>query len=305
MRQDGTCDWLSRHSAYSEWQNGNADSSIFWLHSPPGFGKTILCSHAIQLIKDSDPDVAVVYHFYREEHHTACETLRIISGQLFECYVKQSPQIDEELYLKTQRRACSLENIQELITTLVKYLPKTYLFIDGLDQEVSPERWTEASTVVDFLLQLSKGSPATVRIWYSSQSSLRIREKLEGFITVDVKNKLEVKADVMLYVSLAMFKTHPELEELGSEKDKLLKDLQDRAEGNFLIASLMIKVLQEDTDSLTDMQEFIERGDLPKTLDGYYRRIFERIASPQRRLAWSVCLLHMKDHPCSLFFWLP
>ena len=242
----------------------------------------------MQLVKDFDPRAAVVYHFYREEYHTGCETLRILAGQLFQSYVDCQTQVDEELYLKTQRRVCSLENIQELITTLVKYLPKTFFFIDGLDQEALSERWSEALTVLDFLLQLGKSSPDTVRIWYSSQSRPCIREKLEEFITFDIQDQLDVKTDVMLYLSRVISQAHPELDELEGEKDTLLKDLQGRAEGNFLCASLMVKALQEDTDSLTDMKEFIEHGDLPKTLDGYYRRVFERIALPQRRLAWCV-----------------
>ncbi|KAF8522856.1 hypothetical protein JB92DRAFT_3110440 [Gautieria morchelliformis] len=272
-RQRGTCDWLARHSVYSGWQNGITNPSIFWLHSPPGFGKTLLCSHALQLIKDSDPHVAVTYHFYREEHHTGCETLRILAGQLLECYGKHSTQVDEKLYLQTQRRTCSLENIQALIMILVENLPRTYFFIDGLDQEVSPDwRWTEAST-----------------------SQPCIREKLKDVIMFDIKDQLSVRDDVTLYLSRVMSDDYPELDQEAEEKDRLLEHLQKRVDGKFLFASLMIHELREEADSLTDLQEFIKQGDLPKTWDGFYHRKFEKIAPPKRRLACNVFALELRE----------
>ncbi|KAF8522855.1 hypothetical protein JB92DRAFT_2886428 [Gautieria morchelliformis] len=291
-RQRGTCDWLARHSVYSGWQNGITNPSIFWLHSPPGFGKTFLCSHALQLIKDSNPPAAVTYHFYREEHHTGCETLRILAGQLLECYGKHSTQVDEKLYLQTQRRTCSLENIQALIMILVENLPRTYFFIDGLDQEVSPDwRWTEASTVLDFLVRLSMKSPDKVRIWCSSQSQPCIREKLKDVIMFDIKDQLGVRDDVTLYLSRVMSHYYPELDQEADEKDRLLEHLQKRVDGNFLFASLMIDDLEEEAGSLTDLQEIIKQGDLPKTWDDFYRKKFEKIAPPMRRLAHNVFAL--------------
>jgi hypothetical protein len=241
----------------------------------------------MQLICDSDPKAAVVYHFYQHDLPcSGCEALRILAGQLLECYDKGSNQIDEELYL-TQRTACTLENVQKLIVMLVKRLPKTYFFIDGLDEEAAtPKRWQETSAVVDFLIQLSMESPNTVRVWFGSQSRPCIDDKLKGHTTFDVKD--QVKADVMLYLSHAMSYSNPELDELGEAKDTMLEELQRRADGNFLWASCMIHAL-EDANSLTEMKEFVEHG-LPKDLDDYYRSIFDRMKKSQQDLAWCVFL---------------
>ncbi|KAF8587635.1 hypothetical protein K439DRAFT_1630517 [Ramaria rubella] len=290
-RQDGTYEWLATHPTYSAWRNGHSNPSILWLHGPPGFGKSTICSHAIQLVQDSDPQAVVVYHFYQEQVYSECETLRILAGQLFEHYGRRSNEVSEELYFKTQRMECSLEIVKELITTLVTMLHKTYFFIDGLDEEAtSPTspRWTEASSVLDFLVQLCSVSPDTVRVWYSSQFRPSINEKLQGYVTFDIKK--QVKADVMLYLSVAMSSAIPELDELEEEKDSVLENLQSRAEGNFLCASLMVKAIQEEANSLSEIKQFIERG-LPKKLDDYYRRIFGRIEKPQRLLARNVFAL--------------
>jgi NACHT domain len=284
-REDGTCDWLTMNTLYSAWQRDVPNSPILWLCASPGFGKSIICSRAVQLIQDSDPNAAVVYHFYQhDQRFSAGETLRILAGQLLECYGKSSNQIDDELYLKSQRTSCSPENVQEAITMLVKRLPKTYFFIDGLDEEVTPPtRWTKASTVLDFLILLSIASPDTVRIWFSSQSLPCISDKLGLHPTLDVKD--QVRADVMHYLSHTMSRSNPDLDE--EEKEEMLWKLQNRAEGNFLWARLMIKALQKQANNLGEMKQFIDR--LPEDLDDYYRRIFSRIEQKsQQRLAWCV-----------------
>jgi hypothetical protein len=64
----------------------------------------------------------------------------------------------------------------------------------------------------------------------------------------------------------------------------VLENLKERAEGNFLWASLMVKTLMEEANSLKEMKSFIKVG-LPLTLDDYYRRIFERFEKHHRSLA--------------------
>jgi len=240
----------------------------------------MICSHAIQLIEDFDPKAVVVYHFYRfDRTYSGREMLQILAGQLFEGYEKRTYQVDDELYLKTRRRACSLENVQELITALVKSLPKTYFFIDGLDEEDSPARWPEASTVLDFLIQLSMESPDTVRVWYSSQFRPCISNKLHTHTIFDIKD--QVRADVIMYLSCVI----PDIDELGED---LMKKLEKRVDGNFLCASLMINELDKAINP-TARREVIE-GDLPENnfVDESYRKIFNRIEKAHRPLAQCV-----------------
>ncbi|KAJ6543109.1 hypothetical protein B0H19DRAFT_957631, partial [Mycena capillaripes] len=277
---NGTCDWLLQNPMYIDWRDGRSLASILWVHAPPAAGKSVLSTRVIQVIMDAAK--TVVYHFYRFDQTTsASETLRLLASQLFDEYWNQTKRIPQEIYLKTKKSLCSLENAKELITTLVKLLPETYFIVDGLDEEckgLNSIRWKEAATVLDFLLNIAKGSPSCVWLWCSSQYHPDIHTKLKDHIVLDIQH--EVKQDVTLYLS----RDNPELSELeisDLDKDNILRSLQARAEGNFLWARLMIESLKE-TSSLTEMKNLVASG-LPETLDDYYRRIFDRFEQPLQR----------------------
>ncbi|KAJ7762397.1 hypothetical protein DFH07DRAFT_814247 [Mycena maculata] len=285
----GTCEWLLQHRTYVNWRDGPSLPPILWVHAPPATGKSILSSRAIQALKE-DPDAALAYHFYRfDQTNFASETLRLLASQLLDEHWRRTQVISEEMYMKTQQNVCSHEKLQELIIMLVGLLPRSYFILDGLDEECmgsTSNRWTEAVTTLDFLVDLAKASPDRVRLWYSSQYRPIINEKLKYYIVLDIKD--EVKEDVSVYLSRA----NPELNELeisDADKDNVLESLQGRAEGNFLWASLMLKSLK-DTASLSDMKQFVEDG-LPDTLDDYYRRIFARFEKSHRPLVSKVFAL--------------
>ncbi|KAJ6601314.1 hypothetical protein DFH09DRAFT_1127428 [Mycena vulgaris] len=287
LHLSGTCDWLLQHRMYIDWCDGPTPATILWIHAPPAAGKSILSSRVIQVITE-EPDAAVAYHFYRfDQMNTGSETLRLLANQLFDTYWNRTHAVPAEMYLKTQQSVCSLENVQELVKTLVKLLPKSYFIVDGLDEEcMGSNRWAEAATTLDFLITLAKDSPDRVRLWYSSQYRPCISEKFKEYVVLDIKD--EVKDDVSLYLSRA----NPELSDLevsDQDKDKVLESLRGRAEGNFLWASLMLKSLKE-TASLTDMKQFVKDG-LPYTLDDYYRRIFDRFEKSHRSLVSKIFAL--------------
>ncbi|KAJ7492122.1 hypothetical protein FB451DRAFT_1217062 [Mycena latifolia] len=288
LHLSGTCDWLLQHRVYVDWRDGRSLPPILWVHAPPAAGKSILSSRVIQVIREEPDGPAVAYHFYRfDQMNSTSETLRFLASQLFDSYWNHTHAVSEEMYLRTQQSVCSLENIEQLITMLVKLLPKVYFVLDGLDEEcMGSNRWTEAATTLDFLITLAKDFPDRVRLWYSSQYRPCINERLKEHAVLDIKD--EVKDDVSLYLSRA----NPELGDLevsDRDKDNVLKSLQGRAEGNFLWASLMLKSLKE-TASLTDMKQFVKEG-LPETLDDYYRRIFDRVEKPHRSLVRKVFAL--------------
>lgn len=195
------------------------------------------------MIKEESGAGAMAYHFYRfDQLNFASETLRLLASQLLDEHWNRTHVISEEMYMKAQQNVCSLEKAQELITMLVKLLPKSYFILDGLDEEcLGSNRWIEAVTTIDFLVKLAKDSPDRVRLWYSSQYRPSINEKLKDCVVLDIKD--EVKEDVSVYLSRA----NPEISELeisDTDKDTVLGGLQDRAEGNFLWASLMLKSLK-------------------------------------------------------------
>jgi hypothetical protein len=246
LHLSGTCNWLFQNQTYIDWRDGRAPTSIFWVHAPPAAGKSILSARVIQVIKEEpEPAAAVAYHFYHfDQTNSSSETLRFIASQLFDAHWNRTHVVPEDMYQKTQQSVCSLEHVTELVTALVKLLPKCFLILDGLDEEctaTASSRWTEAATTLDFLISLAKNFPDRVRLWYSSQYRPCINEKLQEYLVLDIKDK--VNDDVSLYLSRA----NPELRDLevsDLEKDNVLKSLQGRAGSNFLWASRMIQSLK-------------------------------------------------------------
>lgn len=50
----GTCTWILTHPAFVKWKEGGPlTHGILWIHGPPGFGKTILCSHIVEYLLES------------------------------------------------------------------------------------------------------------------------------------------------------------------------------------------------------------------------------------------------------------
>ncbi|KAF7302928.1 hypothetical protein MKEN_01255200 [Mycena kentingensis (nom. inval.)] len=273
----GTCEWLLEDQAYKDWCTG-ASSPVIWIYAPPATGKSVLSSRTIHA--HSQSDAVVVYHFYRfDQMHTAAETLRILASQLFDAHWSRTHSVPEEMFSKAQQNTCSTENVQELCRLLVKLLPKTCFIIDGLDEEcTSRTRWLEALTTLKFLLGLAADAPERVRVWYSSQPRQCIYDALKSSCTIlDIQD--QVKRDVALYLC----HDNPELRDLevsDEEKERVLSSLHERAEANFLWASLMLRSLKT-RDSLADLKRFVDEG-LPASLDEYYRRIFDHFDGSHR-----------------------
>ncbi|KAG1745715.1 hypothetical protein EDB19DRAFT_459773 [Suillus lakei] len=277
----GTCEWLLDHPDFVAWSGDISPSPILWIHGPPGSGKSTLCS-SISTILSSRSD-AVAFHFCDfAQHYKPFETLRMLALQLVYKYWDDVHDIPQELCDVAQSSPSVLENVQSIIKVLVKFQPKVYFLLDGLDEETTGERWKDTVDVLQFLIQLTKDSPTKVRLWCSSQPRPLIKKELEGYSHVDVS--VHVKKDIAFYLS----KSIPEAEGLEPlDQQKVLQDLHRRAECSFLWANLMIRELQGSPTSLREMKEFVERG-LPSTLLDYYGLLFRRFQKSLRPLACKV-----------------
>ena len=234
-------------------------------------------------VKRFEVQPAVAFQFYNfdDQQSTALQTARNLAGQLFEHFWLRLQDIPEALHAHTQKSAGDLMNVLEFIRLFIRELPVVYIFLDGLDEECTVARWKEASKIVDFVVELAKSSPSTVKVWCSTQDRFCIRERFGAFPTMNIKE--QVQTDVDIYLS----KTVPGLDniEVGDEtRNWILVELKERANGNFLWASLMIKTLKDEVACFDDMEQFIKDG-LPKDLDEYYQRIFSRYEVKERDLA--------------------
>lgn len=183
----------------------------------------------------------------------------------------------------SQKNAADLSSVLQFIQALIKELPRTYIFFDGLDEECSMARWKEAVKIIDFFISLAEESPKSVRIWFSSQNQILIRAKLDKPSTINIDIGDHIKNTVDDYISSRV----PGLEnpEVDQEaRQWILSKLRSQAEGNFLWATLMLNMIENDASSFDEMKRLVKDG-LPKDLDHYYHQIFARYESTERELA--------------------
>ena len=283
------CEWLFKDSQFQDWIYGTSSKPILWLFAGPGSGKSVLCSHAFEYVRDLDKDQVQCLHFYEfDNEHTAIVTARNLAIQLFERYWLLYRDVPEDLQSISQKNGADWTSIFEFIQVLVGKLPKVYIFLDGLDEECSMARWKEASKIAEFAKLLAENYPKTVRVWYSSQDRPIIRQQLQSHQLLNVKEQIRIAVDE--YISLRVPGIcNPEVDQ--DTRTWILSELKQRADGNFLWASLMLKTIENEVSSFDEMEKFIKEG-LPKDLDAYYRRIIARYEKRERELAWL--------DPCSL-----
>ena len=280
----GTCDWLQQNGAYTEWREGTKSPSILWLHSLPGIGKSILCSQAIRMVKESDPTAAVIYLFYEfDRDFNEAQTLQLLAGQLFQ--IRPNCRFADEVFseLPTERSANSLRSF---ITAAVRKLPGVcYFFFDGLDEECEnkgdTKRWKNASRVLQFFIQLATRESKTVRLWYSSQFRQSIQDDLQAFTICNFTTRM--KDDVKLYLTESVSSLGSKLFLPDEEQKVLQKAVEGRVGDSFLLASLVVANL-EDASCPEEMMRLINT--LPSELYGYYRKIFMRFGKTKRDLVW-------------------
>ncbi len=277
-----TCEWLFKDSRFQDWIKGTSFKPILWLFAGPGSGKSVLCSHAVEYTRSLSEAQAQCVHFYEfDNEHTAIVTARNLATQLFERYWFLNQDVPEDLQSTSQENGADLVNVFELIRVLVGKLPKVYIFLDGLDEECTMARWREAIKIVDFVNLLAATSPKTVRVWYSSQDRPVIRQQLESHLVLNVKEHIRVAVNDHISLKVPGI-CNPEVDQ--DTRTWILRELKQRADGNFLWASLMLKTIENEVSSFDEMELFIKEG-LPMDLDAYYRRIIARYEKRERELA--------------------
>lgn len=275
----GTGDWLFTNDIYQNWLKGAVNPAIVWMQGRPGSGKSLLSAHLIDTLKQTDPQIPIAFCFYRfDEEYTALDIIRLLALQLFEKYWTCTNCVTDELYQKANSIInSSISDVQGFLKSLLRCSPKIYVIMDGIDEEwLNDRRKREAIAVLDFLIQLSREFPL-VRVWYSSQVREELKVKLGSYSTLDIQ--LSVQDDVQRYVQHEL----SGLEVSGTLKSTAIDDVNSRADGHFLWASLMVNMLKDST-SARQVKENLAK--VPSNISAYYTGIFDRYEQNHLPLIW-------------------
>ena len=231
----GTSEWIFETDEFEKWINATSDSSpILWLSGAPGTGKSVLCSRVIQHIREIDPSAAIAFHFFRFDHQrtSTIEVLRVLAIQLLEKLRASIAELPETVLAITQKSPNNHKNVIEITTAITSslFMTKSFIFIDGLDEEMTGRPMNVSLETLDSLISVAS-SGGTIRLWLSSQQHAQIAKRMVPFPRIHFSRQNE--ADIMLF-----FERHlPQLDDLSAdeeEKNRWLTSLKNQSKGNFL-----------------------------------------------------------------------
>ncbi|KAI9702286.1 MAG: hypothetical protein M1820_006218 [Bogoriella megaspora] len=287
--------WLSDNKSFQDWIDPYSEECTIWLNGYPGTGKSVTCSFVSKTIRDQVPSAAVAYHYYSFDEQVPSTTVyRNIAEQLWDQLYSQQDDVSDAIHNLVSSQSDNIRSLYELLRLLLAELGSTYILLDGLDEECADPkgRWSEVAAVVNALTNLRNETSSIIKLWCSSQDHHCVHELLRAFptITLDAEKN---SSDIASFLEDVMPQLSASEVDPGTRK-LMLEDLQRKAHGNFLWASLMVDSVS-DAISPDDLEKRVHEG-LPDEIEEYYARKVSRVPSQQRQLVSRLlsCVVYAK-----------
>lgn len=277
-RTPGTGTWLFNHEKFQMWRG--KQSNILWIFGPPGSGKTVLSTSAIEHLQQYSSENNPLVYFLADKLDDQKRSYIALVATFLALILAQSAQIPSEL-LKAfhlaqtygRTRLSDSDSPDALLRKLVSNLPAMYTIIDGLDE------FKDIPRITKLLKSLTTSNPRSY-ILVLSRDYPSIRHSLDAILHIDLVRS-PMKFDTCAYI-------RAEVERLMIEEmvlqEKVIRAVTDKADGSFLWASFILQELSS-TSSVAQMEQTIAK--LPDGLESLYSQIFQKLS---RRSADSLCL---------------
>jgi hypothetical protein len=196
-----TGDWLLQSNHYQKWKLGKGGR--VWMCGKAGCGKTVLCSTAIEDIRDhcrqsADKACAFFYFSFSDEHKQSDrDFLRSLVAQLG--WREPGLSMLRQAYEKQDRSVPGPDELKVILLASIKSLNKVFLFLDALDE--CPEEHDVRQGVLDRIETLTSHAP-NLNIFATSRELPQIRESMDafGFESLRIATSA-VDADIRVYVA--------------------------------------------------------------------------------------------------------
>ncbi|KAK7917257.1 hypothetical protein PG985_010865 [Apiospora marii] len=247
----GTGNWIIEQQQVKCWiESSIPASSSLWLHGIPGAGKTILASTVVSsLLRRKSPSTLVAYFFCREMDPSRNNTLAILKGLLFQFINQSRPfmPIFYERYIESGHASLtSTKMAKELLQLMCQFISRGFIVIDGLDECEERHRKESIDFAHDMVRSCDAADPGKLRVLFTSRDEPDIRRSMTPATIVGLQAK-DMQQDISIYVDAQTerlreaWRTHGGLSENDIEYIK--RNVQDRADGMFLYAKLVIENL--------------------------------------------------------------
>ncbi|KAL7780825.1 hypothetical protein V8C43DRAFT_329027 [Trichoderma afarasin] len=296
-----TCTWLFNDSRFKKWIDEKFDTPILWLYGAPRAGKTVLCTAAIDHVKEMRGTESTIYAYVSDSaEFSPSQLLSNFALQLLDnlrkCKSCLHEPIDLQQFIGVSRK--DDKEREKLVSHLIKALPATYIFIDGLDgadhytvrqnsmslasyERGRPEQ--NMKRVLNFLCTLTEQYSPKVRLWCSSQfDSTRRRAWMSNYekLTLDFQLQLDdTKNDIANYLLECIEGTFPSLGRVKILRPLLLQVI--KIQGSFSWARLLHDEIEQQPDTKSLMR-LLEDEKLPGSINKYYEKHINRIKYRER-----------------------
>ncbi|KAJ8121057.1 hypothetical protein ONZ43_g2399 [Nemania bipapillata] len=294
-RQDGTCNWVLELQEMQAWRSTSIPpkAKLFWLHGPPGFGKTILCAWTIQDLNKSNPD-CTAYFFCVAENRSTQDPYAILRSWIAQLMSQNAKVVTlvESIFSQRTSKDQTLSQLElwQLFVTIGQSGLGFTLVVDGFDECTHIDSKTKYHTRDPrniFLKELVTNLAKTdFRVLVVSRDIADIRDCLQP--DVSHSDNLEAfeygitardtGADVAAFSENMVNKALPN--KVPGLRESLAKTAATRSEGMFL----WIKLLENEISSGQNAWELQQTiTEMPAGISEAYSRELERIIKLDER----------------------
>ncbi len=268
LKLPGSCEWIGTRVSFRQWQETGCPG-IYWLNAKPGAGKSVLCGHVLNSLRNTRCDVSFFFFAHGDTLKSSLSTfLRSMAWQMasknidmFEHLAglcKREPQMGQADYRTIWRKL--------FVECALKYQPQRpqYWVIDALDECKADK------DLVPYLVRAA--STGFIRIFLTSRTlyhSYGLHTDAMVTVHVDAVSEATTNIDIQLYVE-AHARNIP-----VHDRAFVAKFLLDKSSGCFLWVKLVLPELRRGLTRKGIMETLEE---IPSDMDGFYERVIQDVS---------------------------
>ncbi|KAL3459142.1 ankyrin repeat-containing domain protein [Aspergillus heterothallicus] len=282
----GTTKWFLEHPDFKDWL-GHKAMSCLWCSGKIGSGKTMIATTAVEaaLYRYSKKGAPTIFFYCEHEYRETLSAAYILSSfikqlcdYLFLTTMRYPKDVEGKIrrFFGEERTQPDLNDLQDILFLLLRYVPDTVGIIDGLDA-LEPKEAKALVLCMQRLCSLKRAED--LRILVLS------RDQVPGYINIatvfpgarQIQTSRNVMPDIEIYIrtSIADKTLYRKLTDNTDLLNEVEQTLLRESSGMFLWVYLQLEILWDTCYSDAEIRTALDT--LPKGLDETYNRCIERI----------------------------
>ena len=294
MRHEGTCQWIFEHRGYLDWYKAS-EQTILWVSGNPGMGKTILASAVIETLELQTSNTQKVIYFFCDDKYDNQRSFAAILRGLVHQLLLTDTKNRVEKYVRPHEDKKELHNslaaLWDIFVSIIEEKEGTTICIlDALDECEETSRGHFFMFIQEFFSKpASKAGKGKLKLLFTSRPYDSIRweflglpEEMQLRIKAEAEEEL-INRDIMAYIDSEVERLAKLRRYDAALKNLVLTSLKTRADGSFLWASLVLRILLKTPTSKVEQR----LKAFPAELESVYSRIMIEMSRDARSmLVW-------------------